>query len=61
MRSRLAKAYLKRYLQLSGLHKKDISGWRIPLAAARLTEWVPESEKNVLLAEINKAISIGRN
>jgi len=56
MRNRLAKGYLKRYMQLSGMHLKDIKQWRIPILAARLMEWVPEEEKKFILKEIVKAI-----
>lgn len=55
-RSQMARSYQARYLQLSGISKDDIAAWRLPVMAARLTEWVPESEKNYLLKEINKAI-----
>lgn len=54
-RKRIVSIYLKEYMQLSGLSKEDIFKWRIPVIAARLTEWVPESEKKALLKEINKA------
>ncbi len=56
-RSRMAKVYLKQYTRLSGINREDIVKWRIPIEAARLTEWIPESEKDFLLSEINKAIS----
>lgn len=55
-RKRMATSYLKRYLQLSGITKEDIDAWRLPIMAARLTEWIPESEEKFLLKEINKAI-----
>ena len=56
VRKRLVKIYLKTYLQLTGISKEEINQWRIPIIAARLTEWVPESEKQFLLNEINRAI-----
>ncbi|MHB8131337.1 MAG: phosphotransferase family protein [Mobilitalea sp.] len=56
LRNRLTSAYLKRYLQLSRLPLEEINQWRIPIAAARLMEWVPESEKRYLLGIIKEAI-----
>jgi uncharacterized protein (TIGR02172 family) len=55
-RRRMADSYLKEYQKLSGMTKAEIDGWRLPIIAARLTEWVPENEKNFLLKEINKAV-----
>lgn len=56
-RRRLADIYLKDYLRLSGMAKAEIEGWRLPIIAARLAEWIPDSEKNFLLKEINKEIT----
>lgn len=56
VRKRMANTYLKQYLLLSGLTKEDIAKWRVPIMAARLTEWVPDSEKKFLLNEIEKAL-----
>lgn len=58
VRGQLARKYLKQYLRLSGYKKKDIDQWRIPVIAARLTEWIPESERKALIEEINETISI---
>lgn len=54
-RKRIVNAYLKEYMQLSGLTKEDILKWRIPIIAARLIEWVSESEKKKFLKEIRTA------
>ncbi|MBH1941508.1 phosphotransferase [Mobilitalea sibirica] len=48
--------YRKEYLRISGLTMKDIKKWEIPVAAARLSEWVPEKEKEKLLDIIRKYI-----
>jgi uncharacterized protein (TIGR02172 family) len=56
MRHRMANAYLRNYLKLSGLHKEDIMRWRVPLAAARMLEWISEPEKEFFLRLINKEI-----
>jgi uncharacterized protein (TIGR02172 family) len=56
VRRRMANIYLKQYLKLSGISKDEVFGWRVPIMAARLLEWVSESEKSFLLKEINKVI-----
>ncbi|MEC0333726.1 hypothetical protein NYE76_04040 [Paenibacillus sp. FSL M7-0831] len=30
----------------------EIDGWTLPVAAARLADWIPPEEKNRLLSEI---------
>lgn len=42
------KSYIKEYLMISDLNLEDIEKWEIPIAAARLCEWVPEEEKKKL-------------
>ncbi|MGE5579580.1 MAG: phosphotransferase [Bacillota bacterium] len=37
-------AYVKRYLELSGLSEGELRAWRAPLAAARLCENIGEEE-----------------
>ncbi len=56
VRNRMANTYLKHYQRISGMSKEEIMEWRLPILAARLTEWVPESEKRFLLKEIEKAM-----
>jgi uncharacterized protein (TIGR02172 family) len=58
MRRRLANRYLSCYMRLSGLSKKEIDAWRLPLITARLTEWVPEIEKEALLTEIKERTGV---
>jgi len=60
MRKRIANKYLKKYLRLSGVSKDDITNWRLPIIAARLTEWVPEQEKLQILKELNKTMKSHR-
>jgi thiamine kinase-like enzyme len=43
------KIYIKEYLLISGKKIEDIQRWELPIAAARLREWIPEDEKQVLL------------
>lgn len=56
LRHRMGEQYLKEYIQLSGKSKEEIVRWRIPIAAARLIEWIPDSEKDALLKEVKEAI-----
>jgi hypothetical protein len=46
---RIYKVYSKEYLLISGKKMEDIKQWELPVAAARLREWIPESEKQILL------------
>ncbi len=45
--------YLSQYLQLVGGESKNVDIWETPTAAARLIEWIPQKEKD-LLVEIIK-------
>lgn len=45
VRSVLRNSYLKHYLKISGILRADVERWMLPVAAARLTEWLPEAEK----------------
>lgn len=59
MRNRMTNSYLKNYIKLSNMSLQEIEQWRLPIIAARLTEWIPESEKNSLLIEIGETLSYG--
>jgi len=41
-------AYVRRYLELSGLSADELKAWRVPLAAARLSEGIDEEESWLL-------------
>jgi uncharacterized protein (TIGR02172 family) len=56
IRYRLYSVYLKRYIELSSVSLNEVRQWEVPVAAARLTEWVPKSEKEHLLELIDKSI-----
>lgn len=56
MRKKLLKEYTKKYLEISEKDIKDIEQWELPIAAARLTEWIPDNEKKVLLDFINTEV-----
>lgn len=45
--------YIKHYIKLTGVKIEEIEQWELPIAAARLIEWVPKDEKEALLKFIN--------
>lgn len=49
VRKKLYKVYIEHYLKLSGMTMEDIIAWEMPVAAARLTEWLPKEEKDKLM------------
>ncbi|MGM1048093.1 MAG: aminoglycoside phosphotransferase family protein [Bacillota bacterium] len=49
LRNRIKSVYVKQYLKLSRLDFLEIDRWILPVAAARLTEWLPDEEKKNLL------------
>ena len=50
------KIYIKEYLKISNRNIADINRWELPVAAARLREWIPENEKKILLQLVNKLL-----
>lgn len=48
--------YLKTYRRLTGVKKKQITQWIVPVAAARLNEWLTEHERERLLVLIRQAL-----
>ena len=48
------KIYLKEYLMISKKSIEDINRWELPVAAARLHEWISENEKQALIQLINE-------
>lgn len=56
-RGKFYSEYIKHYLKISGASIKQVEEWELPIAAARLIEWLPNSEKMVLLEFINKRIN----
>ncbi len=49
--------YLSRYLELSGLGLGELEQWVLPVAAARLTEGLPEVEKEQLRAMVKRKLA----
>ena len=56
IKSRMSKAYIEYYLSLSGMDIREIHRWVLPIAAARLTEWIPPEEKKDLLDYIRNQL-----
>lgn len=54
LRKRLVRGYIRHYIKLSGLDYTDINQWILPVAAARLVEWMPEEEQEQLVKIIKK-------
>ncbi|KRE47799.1 hypothetical protein ASG81_07710 [Paenibacillus sp. Soil522] len=57
MRDKINEIYLEHYLTYSNLQFSDIDEWMLPIAAARLTEWIPDQEKALLLNFIEERLS----
>lgn len=53
----VGKVYFREYLRLSQFDEQEIEKWLLPVAAARLREWIPDSEKKALLAFIDTKIA----
>lgn len=56
-RNKLLKQYVKDYVKISGVSIEVIEKWKLPVAAARLVEWVPEQEKKKLLKFIHEEVA----
>lgn len=56
IRKRLTKSYIREYLNLSGHTFEAIDRWILSVAAARLVESIPVSEKEQLVREIRKRL-----
>lgn len=53
----IGKVYLRQYKKLTGITDTEIKKWLLPIAAARLIEWIPKNEKNKLLRFIRKELA----
>ncbi|UQZ84637.1 Phosphotransferase enzyme family protein [Paenibacillus konkukensis] len=56
MREKINGIYLQQYLSYSGLQLVDIEAWTLPVAAARLCEWIPDEEKALLIGLIEERL-----
>lgn len=46
----MCKEYLQEYLRIADISMEAVERWTLPIAAARLNEWLPAQEKQTLLA-----------
>nr|WP_255807526.1 phosphotransferase [Cohnella mopanensis] len=58
VRRQILKHYIREYTRDSVIDRKEIDQWIIPIAAARLTEWIPEEEKRKLVELIRETIIV---
>lgn len=52
----LSEAYLAHYIQLTGYSMSQIEEWKLPAAAARLSEGISMNTKKVILAFVNSKL-----
>lgn len=53
IRNKFYKEYIKHYIEITGAKLEEIEQWEPPIAAARLTEWLPNEEKIALIQFLN--------
>lgn len=56
IRNKAYLGYIQHYLKISNNSIEEIEKWELPVAAARLIEWLPENEKQILLNYINSKV-----
>lgn len=53
---RISNFYYEEYKRLTGVSDLEVEQWKLPIAAARLVEWISDSEKAKLLIFIRKEL-----
>lgn len=53
--------YLRQYRRLTGIGRKEIREWLVPVAAARLSEWLTDHEKGRLISLIQSELQKRRH
>ncbi|MGZ9583679.1 phosphotransferase family protein [Paenibacillus marinisediminis] len=56
IRNQILKTYLKCYISYSKIDRDEVDNWILPIAAARLNEWIPEKEKQALVNLIRQRL-----
>ncbi len=56
LKRRFLHGYLKQYKQKSGVCQEQIDAWKIPILAARLSEWITPGEKQRILSDLRKQL-----
>ncbi len=54
LQKHILKSYLSAYQKETGIKWEDIEKWILPVAAARLQEWITERERRILLSIIEE-------
>lgn len=57
VRRQMGDVYVNHYLTQSNLRLDEIDQWLVPIAAARLTDWIPEEEKDQLRSVIRERLN----
>jgi aminoglycoside phosphotransferase (APT) family kinase protein len=57
-RTKFLSEYINHYMDISSVKLEQIEQWELPVAAARLSEGIPDSEKMTLLNFINCKIGL---
>jgi hypothetical protein len=57
LQKRIYKVYLSEYVKMTNASLSDIQKWEMPLAAARLCEWIPDGESRQLLNVVKKELN----
>ena len=51
-----SRIYLREYCRLTGIKKKQVMRWMLPVAAARLSEWLTDSERKKLVKLVRRKL-----
>lgn len=54
----ICKIYCHEYKKIAGISNNDFEQWILPIAAARLMEWIPNTEKEKLLKIIENKLQL---
>ncbi|MDF2821349.1 MAG: putative aminoglycoside phosphotransferase (protein kinase related), diverged [Clostridiales bacterium] len=57
-RKKIYQHYIAEYIKNTNCNFRDIEKWEVPIAAARLCEWIPEDEKKKLLSIVQEFIKV---
>lgn len=56
IRGRFYQRYIDHYVKLTGARIEEIEQWELPVLAARLMEWIPQTEKELIVSKINEKL-----
>lgn len=55
-KKRIEKLYYKEYKKITGISDEEVEQWMLPVAAARLTEWISDYEKENLISIVKEKL-----